>query len=394
MVEKLLKGSPRFYAWIAFLLVIIAAAAGLYCYEQYFDELHTGASRDVSWGIHIAHFTYFVGIAASAVVLLLPVYFHGFYPFRRVMILGEFMAFAAVTMAMLFIMIDVGVPQRVMNVAFHVAPTSMMFCDMLVLFGYTALNLLLGWVGIECERYGTEPAPWVKTLIYVAIIWAFSIHTVTAFLYAGLPGRHFWMTSILAARFLSSAFCSGPATLLLLLLLLQRLTGFDPGRQAVRTLSVIIVYAMCINVFFFCLELFTAFYSGMPGHAHPFHFLFTGSGAEGAWVHYLMIAAVCCDGICLVLLIPPRFRNNDKILPYGLGFLLCATTIDKGVAIMIGGFTPNVYETITVYTPTFSEIFQALGVYAIGALLLSLFWKIILDVKKEAGTFALQEPPA
>ena len=391
MVEKLLKGSPRFYAWIGFLLIFIAAAAGWYCYEQAFDNVHVGAGRDVSWGIHISHFTYFVGIAASAVVLLLPVYFHGFYPFRRVAILGEFMAFAAVTMAMLFIMMDIGVPQRVMNVAFHPTPNSMMFMDMLVLFGYTILNIVLGWIGLRCERHGTEPERWVKVAIYVAILWAFSIHTVTAFLYAGLAGNGYWMTSILAARFLASAFCSGPATLLLLLLLLHRLTGFDPGRQAVKTLALITTYAMCVNVFFFCLEKFTAYYSGVPGLVAPSKFMFTGSGAEGAWLHYLMVPAALCAIISLVLLIPSKLRNNEKILPFALGSLLVATTVDKGVAIMIGGFTPNKFGTITVYSPTFSEIFLTLGIYAVGLLLLSCAWKVVLEVKKEAGTFELQQ---
>ena len=106
-----------------------------------------------------------------------------------------------------------------------------------------------------------KPPKWIKVLIYISIIWAFSIHTVTGFLYAGIPGRHYWLTAIMAARFLASAFCSGPAILLLLLMAVRRVTGFEPGREAMKTLSTIITYAMCVNVFFYLLEIFTAFYS-------------------------------------------------------------------------------------------------------------------------------------
>ena len=213
------------------------------------------------------------------------------------------------------------------------------------------------------------------------------IHTVTAFLYAGLPGRHYWLTAIMAARFLSSAFCSGPAILLLLVLGLKRLTGFDPGKEAVKTLTVIITYAMCINVFFYLLEVFTAFYSGIPGHQHPLVYLFAGHGGSVPWVTWCMWAAVILAIGSLCVLIPPKLRENMNLLPWALGALVIASWIDKGLGLLIGGFTPTPFETFTNYMPTLMEVMVALGVYAIGLLVISLLWKIALDVKKEAGNF-------
>ena len=64
---------------------------------------------------------------------------------------------------------------------------------------------------LESERHDVPPPHWVKMLSYVSIPWAVSIHTVTAFLYAGLPGRGYWLTAVMAPRFLSSAFCAGPS---------------------------------------------------------------------------------------------------------------------------------------------------------------------------------------
>ena len=222
MLEKLFSGPKSYYVWLLFLLCVIAG-----CGLVYLDQLQsglgiTGMNREVSWGLYISQFTYFVGVAASAVMLVLPAYFHHYKKFKRMIIFGEFMAVAAVVMCALFIVVDLGQPQRMLNVMLHPTPNSVMFYDMIVLIGYLCLNIVIGWVTLEAERLDVEPPKWVKPLIYLSILWAFSIHTVTAFLYAGIPGRHYWLTAIMAARFLSSAFCSGPAILLLLLFLRQQ----------------------------------------------------------------------------------------------------------------------------------------------------------------------------
>ena len=389
MVEKLLKAPPRYYLWLLSLLVFIGIAGLAYIYQLRTGLGVTGMSRDVSWGLYISQFTYFVGVAASAVMLVLPAYFHHYKKFKRMIIFGEFMAISAVVMCMLFIVADMGQPQRMLNVILHPTPNSVMFFDMLVLIGYLLLNVIIGWVTLEAERLDVEPPVWIKYLVYLSIIWAFSIHTVTAFLYAGLPGRHLWLTAVLAGRFLASAFCSGPAILLLLVLTVRRLTGFDPGQDAIRTLTKIITYAMCINVFLFFCEVFTAFYSGIPGHQHPLVFLFAGHDGHISWVTPWMWVCGFLAFASLALLVPPALRDNMNILPWALGMLIAASWIDKGLGLIIGGFSPNVFETLTPYAPTGIEILITLGVYAVGLLVLSLLWKIAIGVKQEAGTFDL-----
>ena len=329
--------------------------------------------------------------AAGAVMLVLPAYFHHYEKFKRIIIFGEFMAVGAVIMCMLFIVVDLGQPQRALNVLLHPTPNSVMFWDMTVLFGYLLLNIIIGWVTLEAARNDVKPPKWIKVLIYISIIWAFSIHTVTGFLYAGIPGRHYWLTAIMAARFLASAFCSGPAILLLLLMAVRRVTGFEPGREAMKTLSTIITYAMCVNVFFYLLEIFTAFYSGIPGHQHSILYLFTGHDGHMAWINSWMWTAVVFAVLSLLMLIPPALRYNDKILPWALILLVIASWIDKSLGLLIGGFVPNMFETVTEYTPTIPEILVALGVYGLGGIIISVLWKIAMDVKKENGTFALKD---
>lgn len=388
MLELVFKSRPRYYIWLCCLAALIGIAFCVYLIQLFCGLTITGMSRDVSWGFYISQFTYFVGVAASAVMLVLPAYFHHYEKFKRVIIFGEFMAVSAVIMCVLFIVVDLGQPQRALNVMLHPTPNSVMFWDMVVLCGYLLLNLIIGWTTLEAERNGVKPGAWVKPLIYISIIWAFSIHTVTAFLYAGLPGRHYWLTAIMAARFLSSAFCSGPAILLLLLLALRKLTDFEPGREAMKTLTTIITYAMCINVFFYLLEIFTAFYSGIPGHQHPLTYLFSGYNGM-VWVNGWMWTAAIFAAFSLILLIPPVLRYNERILPWALAMLVIASWIDKGLGLLIGGFTPTPYETVTSYTPTIAEVVIGFGIYCIGLLILSILWKVALNVKREIGEFDL-----
>ena len=190
-------------------------------------------------------------------------------------------------------------------------PNSILFWDMIVLNGYLLLNIFIGWNVLAAERKGAHYQDWVKVLIYISIPWAFSIHTVTAFLYAGLPGRHFWLTAIMAARFLASAFCSGPALLILLCLVVRKVTRFDPGKEQLRTLAGIVAYAMVLNVFFMLLEVFTAFYSQIPGHMNTFVYLYRGLEGHGRLVPY-MWASVAFAIIALILLIVPGTRREGR----------------------------------------------------------------------------------
>ncbi len=384
MLEKALKGSPIYWGWLIVLLGFIGTGFLVYLYQFQEGLRITGMSRDVSWGFYIGQFTYLVGVAASGVMVVLPYYLHDYKAFGRVTILGEFLAVGAITMCLLFIMVDLGNLPRVLNVILYPNPTSILFWDMIVLNVYLFLNIIIGWNVLSSERKGIHYPAWVTPLIYLSIPWAFSIHTVTAFLYAGLPGRHYWLTAIMAARFLSSAFCSGPAILILLCLIVRKFTRFDPGKEQIRTLSSIVAYAMILNVFFFLLEMFTAFYSQIPGHMHPIVYLFSGLEGHGKLVPWMWTAA-CFAILALLLLIVPASRRNEKTLVLACISVFISTWIDKGFGLVIGGFIPNPFEKVFEYWPTLPEVVISLGVWAMGFFVLTVLYKMAVSVKEEVA---------
>ena len=382
MLELALKGSKKYYGWMAFLLAIIGIGFLTYLQQLDFGLGITGLSRDTSWGFYIANFTFLVGVAAGGVMVVLPYYLHDYKAFGRVTILGEFLAIAAVVMCITFILVDLGQPMRIFNVLLYPTPHSVLFWDTIVLNGYLLLNLVIGWNVLEAERNNIHYQPWLKPLIYISIPWAVSIHTVTAFLFSGLPGRGFWLTAILAPRFLSSAFAAGPALLILLCLVIRRVTRFDPGREQIQSLAKIVAYAICINVFFFLCEIFVAFYSNIPEHMDHIKYLFIGLQGKDAYVPWMWSSFILM-AIGIVLTVNPFTRKNEGVLAVACVVIFLGTWIDKGLGMIAGGFTPTPLHHVVEYIPTLPEIAIALGVWAMGFLVLTALFKIAVGVKEE-----------
>jgi len=386
VLEKALYGSKRYYAWIGFLMIIIIAGLAAYLKQFDYGLGVTGMSRDVSWGLYISQFTFMVGVAASAVMVAIPYYLHDHKAFGQIVILGEFLAVSAVIVCMLFIFVDMGQPTRFLNIVLHPTPNSIMFWDMCVLAGYLLLNFVIGWTVLGAEKRGCPPAPWLKILTYISIPWAVSIHTVTAFLYAGLAGRAYWLSAIMAARFLASAFAAGPALLIILCLILRKISSFKTPPEAIQSLAKIVTYAMIANVFFFLLEVFTAFYSNIPGHMAALQYLFVGLDGYNNLAPFMWTAAVLAFlGITLLLI--PKIRRNEKVLPIALIAVFIASWLDKGIGLVLGGFVPNMFGRITEYIPSITEITIILGVYAIGLLFLTIFYKVVIAVREQSIDF-------
>ncbi len=384
MLERALKGSPAYWKLLISLLVIMSA--GVVCYLIQFSEglKVTGMSRDVSWGLYIAQFTYLVGIAAGGVMVVLPYYLHDYKAFGKITILGEFLAIGAVVMCLLFIFVDIGNPVRMLNVILYPSPNSILFWDMIVLNVYLMLNIVVGWNVLAAERKGISYKKWVKYLAILSIPWAFSIHTVTAFLYAGIPGKFLWMTAIMAARFLASAFAAGPSLLLLLCLLVRRNTKFDPGKEQMNTLSGIIAYAMILNCFFLALEFFTAYYSGIPEHHASLDYLFFGLQGKSSLVPWMWTSVFFCVA-ALILLVVPSLRRNETTMALGCAAVIIGTWIDKGVGLVIGGFIPNSFHKVIEYSPTLPEIVICAGIWATGFFIITILFKIAISIKEEVG---------
>ncbi len=383
MIEKAVAGNRFYWSWITILLALVSL--GVYSYSQQltYGLTVTGMGRDVSWGVYIAQFTFLVGVAASALMVVLPYYLHDYKEFGKIVIIGEFLAVSAATICLLFVIADMGHPDRLFYVLLYPHPKSMVFWDVQVLNGYLLINIVSGWTVLEAERKGVSPPNWVKPIIYLSIVWAVSIHTVTAFLYAGTPGRHLWLTAVLAPRFLASAFAVGPSLLILISFILRKFADFDVGEKAIQKLTTIATYAAIANFFFVGAEFFTAFYSNIPGHKHSLEYLFFGLDGKYQLVPWMWFSMIVGITSVIILLYQQR-RPSKKLLIAACSGIVVSLWIDKGIGLIIGGFVPSPMEEVVEYFPTFIEITVTIGIWAIGLLILTALLKVAVSVKKTA----------
>jgi molybdopterin-containing oxidoreductase family membrane subunit len=381
MFEKALVGGRRYWVWILALFAVIGVGFLAYLRQLDCGLGITGLSRDVTWGLYIAQFTFLAGIAASAVVVVLPYYLHDCKAFGKITILAEFLAISAVVTCSLFIFVDMGQPARILNLLLYPTPRSMMFWDMVSLSGYLLLNAVIALITLSAERKGVPPPGWIKPVILVSVPWAVGTCTVSAFLYSGLPGRSFWLTAVLAPRFLASAFASGPALLILLCMAMRKLTRFDAGKEPIQKLALIVTYAMLINVFMVVMEIFTVFYSRIPEHMEHFRYLFVGLGGSASLVPWMWTSMVL-GVIAVILLIVPRTRRDERILALAALLVFVSLWIDKGIGLIVGGFVPSPLGAVIEYAPTLPEIAITLGIWAVGFLMITVFYKITLSVRE------------
>jgi len=382
-LKQILIGDRYYYMWVGFLSFFVFI--GLVAYgKQASDGLIVTAMRDpVSWGLYISNFTFLVGVAAAAVVLVVPAYLYHFKPIKEIVLLGEMMAVTAVILCILFVVVDMGQPLRLWHLMPFIGamnfPSSLLAWDVIVLSGYFAINLTIVLYVLYQLSLGKEYSlQFIGPLIILSIPWAVGIHTVTAFLYNGLPARPFWNSSILAPRFLASAFCSGPALLLVLFQVIRKVSRIEIEDRAIFKIAELIAYAMCINIFLEGAEIFKEFYSGTI-HVASIQYLYFGLHGNNSLVPWIWWAVIM-NLTALILFLNPRTRENFLTLNTACIFTVIGIYIEKGMGLVVPGFVPGTLGEIYDYSPTNTEILITMGIWAFGALIYTLMLKFAIPI--------------
>ena len=386
--QRIIKGSPLYYVWVVFLLVMIAVGITAYVRQLQSGLIVTGMTSYVSWGFYIGNFTFLVGVAAAAVLLIIPAYLYDFGPIKEIVIIGEALAVSALFMCLMFVTADLGRPDRVWHLIPGLGilnlPSSLLGWDIVVLNGYLFLNIFIPGY-IIYKAYDNKPAnmKFILPFILLSIPWAVSIHTTTAFIYNGLAARPFWNASILAPRFLASAFCSGPALIILLFQLVRRYTGFHVKNEALFKIAEMIAIAMAINLFLLGAEFFKELYSDTH-HLSPMEYLYVGLQGKGRLVPWIW-TAFAFNVTAFVIFLVPYTRKRFITLNIGCILIITGIWIEKGMGLIIPGFIPAPLGEVWEYSPSLIEILVAMGIWSIGALVLTFLLKIIIPI--ELGEF-------
>ncbi len=382
-LRQVFIGNRAYYLWVAFLALFICLGFSAYI-QQLNRGLITTAMRDqVSWGLFISNFVFLVGVAAAAVLLVVPAYLYHFKPIKEIVLFGELLAVTAIMMCLMFILVDMGNPTRVWHIlpfigAMHF-PASLLAWDVVVLNGYLAINGIIVFYVLYRLSIGKEyNMSVIGPLIILSIPWAVSIHTVTAFLFNGLSSRPFWNASILAPRFLASAFCSGPAIMLVLFQIIRKLSDVEIDNKAIFKIAELIAYAMAINLFLLGAEAFKEFYSGGVD-SDSIRYLYFGLHGKNGFVPWIW-AATIMNTTAFFLFLFPKTRENFMTLNLGCILIIMGVYIEKGMGLIVPGFIPDTLGEIYEYSPTRAEILITMGIWACGALLYTLLLKFAVPI--------------
>ncbi|MCD8443648.1 sulfate reduction electron transfer complex DsrMKJOP subunit DsrP [Tenacibaculum finnmarkense] len=383
-LDIITHGSKKYHLWMAFLTLIILI--GMYCYSIQLEHglSVTGMTDRVSWGLYISNFTFLVGVAAAAVMLVMPTYVLKDVDFKQAVLIGEGLAVAALIMCLAFVVADMGGPAVLWHMMPIIGvfnfPNSMLTWDVIALNGYLFINISIPFYILFRHYQGKES----KKSVYlpgaiISVFWAVGIHLVTAFLYQGLQAKPFWNTALLGPRFLASAFAAGPALIILVLAVIRTYTEFKIENKTIKKLALVVTVAAQINLIMLVSELFKEFYAPTH-HSESAYYLFFGLDGKTALLPWIW-TAITLNVIATITLTFHKLRNNFKILFSACVMLFIAIWIEKGFGLIVPGFIPGPYGKIAEYTPTGIEIGVTVGIWAMGALIFTILARTAIEIE-------------
>ena len=392
-VRLAFRGGRLYYAWLGLLGLMVVWGVTAWWQQLQSGLIVTNMRDQVSWAYYIGNFTFMVGVAAAAVLLVIPAYVYNWKPIKEIAIFGELLAISSIIMCMLFVLVDVGRPDRVWHMMPFVGslnlPSSLLGWDVLVLNLYLILNLVIVAHLLYTAYHGRDYSRgFVVPLILFSIPAAVAIHTVTAFVYLSSAARPFWNASILAPRFLASAFCSGPAIMVILFQIIRRTTTIEIKDEAIQKIAELMAYAMFLNLFLFGAEIFKEYYSDTHHLIHT-QYLYSGAHGHTALVPFAW-ASLACGVVAFLLLLFPSTRRNLVTLNLGCLLIYVSVFIEKGMALVIPGMTPDTLGEFYEYVPTMSEIRVGAAIGAIGFIIFTMLCKIAIPILQGTHREALE----
>jgi molybdopterin-containing oxidoreductase family membrane subunit len=396
-IRYILKGGIKFYAWLGFLAFFIAFALYGFYLQNTEGLIVTGLTSQIHDGLYFANLVFLVGVAAGAVTIVFPAYVYHNKAMHEVTVLGEMLAMTAVIMVMLFVFAHMGRPDRLWHmipfIGIYNMPGSMLAWDVLVLNVYLMLNLVCGFYYLYVKYSGGEiNKKFFMPLVYISIVWALSIHTVTAFLISTLPARPMWHHSMMPIRFIMTAFAAGPCLIILVFMIIRKNTKMWIQDEAINLLSLIITWCLGIALFLTLSEIVVELYARTE-HANGLYYLMFGLHGLTKLVPWFWGSLIAML-VAFVMFLVPSIRTNYKLLPIACVLGFGGIWVEKGMGLVVPGFIPTPIGQVTEYYPTMIEIMMSLGCWAIGFFILTLLLKgaigVLLGEVKYKGVKAEQ----
>jgi dimethyl sulfoxide reductase membrane subunit len=387
---------PALAGWIGLLLVLMALGAAAYLYQYANGLAVTGMRNTVMWGQYILFFMFFVGLSAGGLIVASAGRLFGVAAFKPITRLAVLEATIAVLLAGMFILPDLGRPERLLNLVLYANPTSPMIWDIAIVTVYLALSTFYVWLYVRADlarrgswlAFGTGTSERAlareerlkSAMAWVALPAAILLHSITAWIFGLQISRGFWYTGVMAPMFVASALVSGLALVILLALVLRRLRRLTFSNDLVALLGGLLGVFIAVEVFLIAAEYLTAAYPGAH-EAEAIQRLVTGPYAPLFWFEIVVGLAIpflivarrrlrvrpAWVAVAAILAIIGIFVHRLNLVLNGLSY----ATIQHppGVSIGVSQGLDSSFQLSYWYVPTIVEWLVVGGVLAFGALL-------------------------
>lgn len=413
------RATARWRLWT----VVLALLTGLGWYGWYLEVSRgmivtglrdIGPMRGATWGLDVAFVVYWVGVSFAGITVAALIRLARLQQLKPIARMAEALTVVALILATFAILYDLGQPLRgIVNLFRYARPQSPFFGTFtLVISGYLFASLVYlyldgrrdaaicatvpgrlqrfhklwaaGYRDTPAERARHERATfWLAVAIVPLLVTA---HSTLGFVFGLQVGRPGWYSALQAPAFVILAGVSGIG-LLIVIAAVARITVVDHdrlGEGIFRWLGNTLMILLLAYLYFMVVEILTSIYTGGEREREVTQALLSGRYAPIYW------ASVALFVIPLGLLILRYFRR-----PAGLGTLV-ASAVMVNLAAMGKRFLIVVPSQTTgtllpygggIYSPSWVEWVEVVGLFALGALLLSLFAKVfpIMNVEREGG---------
>ncbi len=329
-ILRLERLGPGYPVVVLGLLALVGWGAGVYGTRQWRIGLWvTGMNTPAYWGLYIVNFVFFIGLSAGGILVAALVHAAGIERFRPVARIAEILAISCLLLATVFVLLDLGRPDRVHHLLLYGRLGSPLVWDVVVITIYLTISMALGYFSTRADlvrcmhalprrrtlyrllalgdtdlspRALTRDRRILRVLALASIPAAVTLHSVTAWILGLVKARPGWHTALIAPLFVVSAMVSGLALVIVAVVVSRRAFRLAIEARVVRELGVLLAFLIPVLGYFLFAELLTVVYAGEPASLAVFREMMVGRYAPVFWFNLLVGLVLPL----LVLLNPPR----------------------------------------------------------------------------------------
>ena len=395
--------------WVLFLMVIIMIGITAYIYQLVYGLAVTGMTNYFSWGIYIINFVFFIGISHAGTLVSAILRVTGTNWRRPITRMAEGITAFALIIGAPMVVIDMGRPDRVLNLLVHGRLQSPILWDVLSVTTYLVGSLIylylpmipdmailrdhgekfrpwrralyrklaLGWTGTAEQRRRLERAIGVMAIVIIPV--AVSVHTVVSYVFS-MTLRPGWHSTVFGPYFVVGAIFSGIAALITVMVLFRWL--FKPyhveryiTREHIKKLGLLLLAVNLIYIYFTFTEYLTTGYNSPEVERPLLESLFSGPYAVEFWV--MAVLGLLVPAVLIAL---PWSRNvagitiASVLINIGMWLKRYVIVVPTLASPLMPAMTPTGH-TLT-YVPTWVEWSITAAGFAGVALLYTLFSKV------------------